>query len=345
MILDQTAFSVGGTAYRWGDVVLAAKLWGEWAPLEEMVCRCLACREREGIPEPPSEEAVESAAAEFRYEHDLIRAEEAEAWLARWGLTTEQWMDHIHRSVCRQSCTVIPGTDSSEDLGENEEICSAILADALCSGNLARFADKLADRAAVYEKARRDGDRAAEVLSDDDLDTVFGGLARPHLSQRPRESIETLAHFERAFQRFCQQTVTPKAIADQINTHYLDWIRVTCRSATFPDLETAREAVLCVREDGRDLGEVAAEAGTEERKTQFYLDMVDQDLKDRFAGVEKGDVLGPVPLRGAFEVFLVLDKRVPSVDDPEVRQRATDTAVRKALDRETAFHVRWHSRP
>ncbi len=346
MLLDQVAFTVGRTAYRWADVVLAARLWGEWAALEKMVCRCFGCREREEeLREPPSEEAVASAAAEFRYARDLISAEEAEGWLARWGLTTEKWMDYVERTVCLQTCAKTMEDLFSEDLDDEEEIRSSILVEALCSGRLAQFADKLAGRAAVYEKACADGEWVAEPLSDEDLDTAFGGRARPLLSEWPRESLETLARFERAFQRFCRQTVTPKAIADQVSTHYLDWIRITCRSVAFPDEQAAREAVLCLRDDRRDIGDVAAEAGTEERETRFYLDEIGPDWKDQFTAAGTADVLGPLPIDGAFRVFLVLDKRMPSADDPEVRQRATAAVIRRALDQETAVRVKWHSHP
>ncbi len=346
MLLDQVAFTVGSTAYRWADVVLAAKLWGEWAALEKTVCRCVACRKREDeVRDPPSEDAVESAAAEFRYARDLVSAEDAEGWLARWGLTTEKWMDYVERTVCLQTCAKTMEDLFSEDQDDEGEIRSSILVEALCSGRLAQFADKLAGRAAVYEKACADGEWVAEPLSDEDLDTAFGGRARPLLSEWRRESLETLARFERAFQRFCQQAVTAKAIADQINTHYLDWIRITCRSVAFPDEQAAREAVLCLRDDRRDIGDVAAEAGTEERETQFYLDEIEPEWMPRFTAVGTGDVLGPLPRDAAFCVFLVLDKRVPSVDDPEVRRRAADAVVRQGLDRETALRVKWHSRP
>jgi len=63
------------------------------------------------------------------------------------------------------------------------------------------------------------------------------------------------------FRRFCERIVIEAALAAQLAAHWLDWIRMECRRFALPTLESAREAALCVREDGMDLDEVARSAG------------------------------------------------------------------------------------
>ena len=35
---DRVLFAVGHEEYRWDDVVLAARLWGDWDPFEDSPC-------------------------------------------------------------------------------------------------------------------------------------------------------------------------------------------------------------------------------------------------------------------------------------------------------------------
>src|SRR6266480_2887838 len=46
------------------------------------------------------ESAISAAAEEFRYRHDLITAEETEAWLANRGLTFDNFSDYFARQYC-----------------------------------------------------------------------------------------------------------------------------------------------------------------------------------------------------------------------------------------------------
>src|SRR5215212_11556164 len=94
--LEQAVFRVGGETYRWGDVLLASTLWGNWEALERETREGMAClrRAREtGAPVPERE--VQQAAADFRYARNLIAADEVIAWLERWGLGREEWMGYI----------------------------------------------------------------------------------------------------------------------------------------------------------------------------------------------------------------------------------------------------------
>ncbi|MFN2488395.1 MAG: hypothetical protein ABR529_01370 [Actinomycetota bacterium] len=61
-----------------------------------------------------------------------------------------------------------------------------------------------------------------------------------------------------------------------------------------------------------------------------------------FVGATKSDLLGPIAADGSFHVVLVLEKTSPSLDDPEVRRRAIETIVERAIQREMDERVVWH---
>jgi hypothetical protein len=53
-------------------------------------------------------------------------------------------------------------------------------------------------------------------------------------------------------------------------------------------------------------------------------------------------LIGPLRLRGELRVFHVMDKVLPSVADPGLRQRAEQLILQRAIDHEVATRVQWH---
>ena len=178
---------------------------------------------------------------------------------------------------------------------------------AVCSGTLERAAEDLAARAA-----------AAEALGEPDLD--------------------------RAFERFVVEAVTPDALRSILEARKADWIRVDCRTLVLPTPDGAREAALCVRDDGMALAEVAAQAGAELREHSLHLEDAEGDLGKALLSARTGELLGPVPLGDRYALVLVDGKVEPSLDDPEILRRAQEAARRRAIEREVVNRVTWHER-
>lgn len=346
-------FSVGGADYRAVDVVLGATLWGEWARLHESARQALACvRHAEAMEDHGDPDEVESAANEFRYARDLVTAEETHAWLREWGLTAEAWMDSIERSVLRRRWAAeLPDLAARYPVSD-EEVSAALAAEAICSGELARLAEKLAGRAAIYD-GQLSG--AAGDLGEPSGAEVSALLLRVPASARERglspvpperclARTRHVAHLEGCFERFRRAALTPAAVRAHVDAHGLDWILVECRYLAFAEAEAAREAALCVREDGRELEAVAADAGTVVREARWFLDTLSPGARSHFVAARKGDLLDPLPFGDEVRLCLVLDKRMPSDSDPEVRQRAEEGVVARLVEQEVARRVRWHVR-
>jgi hypothetical protein len=47
---------------------------------------------------------------------------------------------------------------------------------------------------------------------------------------------------------------------------------------------------------------------------------------------------------GGFQLIEVLDKRAPTAEDPEIRERAIQAIVRRAVEGEVVTRVQWHER-
>jgi hypothetical protein len=351
-LFGQAVFSVGDMEYRWEDVVLAAALQGDWARLRDRVREGIACLRRadEETDEALAEEEVEAAANDFRYARDLVSAQETEDWLNRWDLTTEGWMDWVRASLLRQRWSADLADIVSRFSPDEDEVEGQIGTEAVCSGELSRLALVLAGRAAVSARERAGQPEEALSGGEDDSARALGWFpsklpeeAMPGVSPEDvRARVENLARLELAFRRFRERALTPAAIDREIRAHRMEWTVVECRSASFPDQEEAREAALCVREDGRDLAEVAGAAGGQMRLDRASLDEMEPDVQELLMGAGKGDLIGPVRRGSESVLYQVVDKIPPSEGDPDAVGRAEEAILKSLVDREITDRVKWH---
>src|SRR5213596_422277 len=89
------------------------------------------------------ESAISAAAEEFRYRHDLITAEETEAWLANRGLTFDDFSDYFARQYC---VGAIDEGVSPEQIGHTSaapELRDLFVAELILSGALEDMTIKL----------------------------------------------------------------------------------------------------------------------------------------------------------------------------------------------------------
>jgi hypothetical protein len=308
----QPVFSVGARAFLWDDVVAAARRWGTWATVERRTREGIACRrraEREG--DPLRDADVDRAASAFRYEHGLLSADELRAWLDRWGLTQAYWMEYIRRALLREHWSHELATLIARHPVADEEVAAFLLTEAVCSGALQHEAVRLAQRAAVADAVA--GDPAAD-----------------------------LHRLEAWFERFCADAASPQAIEREVHARHVDWLRLECRLLSHGEPDVVREAALCVREDGRDLADVAAEAGAHVEVAQTLLEAAEPSLRAQLLGARRGDLVGPLALGDRYQLIEVLDKQVPTAEDPDIRDRAAEAIVRRAVEGEVANRVRWH---
>jgi hypothetical protein len=167
--------------------------------------------------------------------------------------------------------------------------------------------------------------------------------ALPDLPPAARgERLAALGALETAWRRFAAQVAPPAAVQAAIAARRLDWVRIGLQAVLVPDEDVARELALCVRMDRRPIDEVADEAGLRVEALEWWLDTVEEPLRDLLIGAQPGDLLGPVPWKEHQLVLTVTAKRLPSDDDPAVRARAEQALLARAVDREVTDRVTWH---
>jgi len=317
-VARRRAFTLDGETFSWEDVVAAARLYGSWRELEEMTREGLACQKRLATAgEQLTAEQVVDATNHFRYTRALLAGEQLEQWLEHWQLTPAEWRDYIKRMLLRERWAGELGDTAERFPVSDEEVASAVWPEAVCSGFLERLAVRVA---------------ADGALASAGGETIEGN--REH----------ALARIRSAAARARADAITADAIAREIASHSLEWLRLEGGVLEFAEEDAAREAALCIRADGQPLAEVAAASGIQPGTLRVYVADVEAELSPVLVAAREGELVGPVPRDGGFSLLLVEKKTPPTQADPEVRRRAEERVIDRAVDRALRDHVEWHER-
>ena len=316
----------GEQEYTARDAIDAAIFRGEFEDRWHDFLLHLAAEKRADELELELDESAISAAAEqFRYQHDLITAEETEAWLANRSLTLEDFSDYFARRYCAD---VVPEGFSPEKIEYNSadsELRELFVAELIFTGELEEMTTKLmwrlAARCAGEEvtpnavAAEKEGFFERNAITPAQLEEWLGRLGRD-----ARWFDEMLA-LEATFRRCCETLLVPQARQCELAMLRVALTRVKTEVIEFESRDAAQEALFCVREDGMSMEEVATEGRYPYRRAEFLLEDVPADAQQKYLSVSQGDVLEPTPHGDGFELCHIISRIEPQADDPMVKSR------------------------
>jgi hypothetical protein len=173
----------------------------------------------------------------------------------------------------------------------------------------------------------------------------LAGRAAVFFAQRPEQTKTQRIDFQemdRCFDEFRRHIITEEALERSIQAHKMDWIRFEFEGISFPEEHMIREAIFCVKEDGSSLSEIAGQTKATHWERQVYLEDLHPSFRDTFGGSKIGDLLGPFSTSEGFELYRIVDKVIPSLQDETVRLRAEEDVLNQAVDREINDRVKWH---
>jgi hypothetical protein len=319
-LADRSLFTVAGRTYAWEDVLAAAELRGELGELERQTRQGLACLQRLAASgDSVAPEALRAAATVFRYDRNLLAAEELEAWLDAHGLAVADWNAYLRRLLVRERWADELERIENDFPVSEADVAAALRAEAVCTGFLREAATRLAEDAALASSA-------AEIEDGADRESVIESLTREAATLRVRPP-------------------SPHDVAREIAAHALDWIRIEAETLELDDAEAAREAALCVRVDGRSLGDVAEEAGVAGSRLVLYLGDADPGLRSALISASPGELVGPLEGGSGHLLLQIRAKAEATQEDPELERRAAAALAARTIERELRNRVVWHERP
>ena len=323
--MRRPVFSLGDDSFTWQDVLAHARATGTWSELEQAAREGVACELlADSDPEEADEDAIDHAAEEFRYERDLVTAAEMEAWLAERDLSAEDWMGHIRRVVLREAWRGRLEDIVAEQDPDSEAVTRALDVDLACSGNdhqlARRFAEDVAVTAALAETAADAGTPRRTGLRAMGLPAILASA-----------------------EEYRDRVLTDEAIAREVSAAHMDWIRLDCQALSFTSENEAREAALCLREDGINLEDLARDARIDALDVRFYLSDVEATRRALFLSARVGEAVGPLMEDDLHTLYQVTSKTLPSVEDADVAARAREAILSRQLEAEVTHRVQWHA--
>jgi hypothetical protein len=311
-------FALGGREFTGADVLVAAKEWGDLSVCEA-AARDWAALDRLGSSgTPPPTGAIADLERDFRRARKLLSADDLREWLVKWDVNVGDWRRFLSVSALRQSATF--GPVESVPGAYADVPPRAVWTELVCSGAFANAVGKLAEVAAAAEAV---GVHAPE-----------GALAAADL-----------AALHRGESTYCTQIVALTEVKREIESHQLDWLWIRWRVAEFADLDVAAEAFLCMTNDGRAFEEVAASAGVPTCEHASLVEELDPTVRTALVGAGAGTVVEPLTgPNGRTWLMEVLERRVPGVDDPAIREKAATSLTARVFTSLAINRVRWHER-
>jgi hypothetical protein len=73
----------------------------------------------------------------------------------------------------------------------------------------------------------------------------------------------------------------------------------------------------------------------------MVLEQISDDLQQRFLSLKPGSLLEPMPREDGYVLTRILEKKEPTLDDPEVQERVDRRILERHFADLTASRIQW----
>jgi len=343
---DRVIFAGGASSYTVGDVIDAAHFRGEVEPFwKELLVRVEAERKAGETEAELDGSEVDAAAVAFRYQYDLITAEETEAWLETRGLTLADFSEYFAREQWGKTLGgKVKPSESAYATGP-AELRELLMVDLVMSGELDRMATRLAWRVATMDAAKG----APADLTDEEQKQFCerNGLNVAEIAHwlsgldRDQAWFDQMMTLEAAYRARCAKLLTAEARTRELGALRLPLTRFEVEMIELESGDAAREAFMCVRDDGMSMADVAQEGRYPFYQTEMVLEQIADDLQQKFLSLTPGSILEPTPREDGFILTRILAKKEPTLDDPDVQARVKERILERHFADLTSGRIQW----
>jgi hypothetical protein len=283
---------------------------------------------------------------QFRYDNDLISAEETERWLEARGLDTDEFQDFFDRSYWADVLKGKVFRNDAEGSPDRADIMANLDSEVLMSGGFGPLAVDLSRRLMI----RNDPESRPSVAEIEGVRALFysnAGIEQSGLEGwltslgRNRAWFDQMLEMEASFQKRCEAVLTPGQLARELAASRLSLTRMEIESVEFDGIDAASEGLLCVREDGLSLEEVARESRYPYKRMELLAADLPEEKRQDLLCAKIGSVLEPSGSGELFYLYRVLRKDEPGLHDPSVRSRIEQRVLEAHFSGTKAGEIRW----
>ena len=346
-LLELTSFELGERRFTVDDVFDAANFCGELENFWKEYLQCLASEaaaEAAGLKAPRKE--IQGRSEEYRYAHDLVTAEETDAWLGQRGISQDVFEEYfIRRHWLDQRDLASEPRFRPLSTAAPEEY-EAFRAYTLLSGAFEGMAGRLAQREAIRSSSSADDSADQEIVREqrENFETRRKDIRESvaewlESMERGQEWLEDQITLEAMFSQRCRQNLSPVRLRQTLSALRLPLLMFDYEVMEVDTIDTAREAYLSITLDGLDMEELAHEHRLPYHRSRSYLERVPESLQQSFISSSPGDLIEPKG--GQLKLIRINAKTEPSLDDPKINEYIHRRILKEFLSDLEARHVRW----
>jgi hypothetical protein len=344
---SKVVFTSGDESFTVRDLIDAAAFRGEIEPIWQELLRLIAAETKADDSDLELDDsAIDAAAEAFRYEHDLITAEETEHWLEERGLTLDDFSEYFVRHYWGDQIDDAE-PEEIEYASAPNELRELLIKELNLSGEMDRLAKRLSWRVAGSREAGNNGSAPDFVATEEKRFFERSGFDQGRLpawlkaTGRDQTWFAKTVAMEAFHRQKCDALLSKQAREHEVAAMRLPLTRFELETMELDSLDAAREALLCVRDDGMPMAEVAEEGRYPYRHAEVLLEDLPEDLQQKFLSVSAGDILEPIARGDGFHICRVIEKAEPKADDEAVRDRAERRILERHFSELTAKHIQW----
>ena len=340
---NRVIFSRGEREFMAGEIIDCAVLRGEIDPLWDEFVRIGECdrlAREQGLE--PDESAVDAAAIAFRYQHDLITAEETERWLESRGVSLGEFGEYFTRKYWGRTysdAAQVPAFTYQTAAAEEKDL---FLVDLILSGSLDRMAQRLSYRiAAQADKKSEEEDvkeERARFLAARRITDLAGWLSQ---FGRDEEWLNEMLAAEVSYRRRVAQILTEQALQKELGSLRLNLTRFELETVEVDSKDAAAEVAACVRSDGMEMSEIAEEGRYPFHSSEVLLEDVPSEQQQKFFSVKAGMLFDPILRGDGFEVWRVKTRTEPSLQDATIRARLEKRIIDRCFNGLLSKYIDW----
>ena len=339
---NRVIFSRGEREFTAREVVDCAVLRGEIDPLWDEFVRVGECdrlASEQGLE--TDESAVDAAAIAFRYQYDLITAEETERWLEGRGVSLSEFGEYFGRKYWGRTysgVTQVPTFTYQTSAVEERDL---FLVDLILSGSLDQMAERLSYRIAA-QADENSGEDAKEERARFLAERRITDLA-PWLEQLGRDEkwLNEMLAAEVAYRRRVANILTEQTLQKELGPMRLNLTHFELETVEVDSRDAAAEVAACVRNDGMEMSEIAEEGRYPFHVSEVLLEDVPSEQQQKFLSVKAGTLFDPIPRGDGFEVWRVKTRTEPSLQDVAIRSRLEKRIIDRCFNELLTKYIDW----
>jgi hypothetical protein len=343
---DLVVCACGGQEFVARDAIEAALFRGQLDVLWQAFLQRVAAEKQADEAEiDPDEEAIDAAAEQFRYSHDLITAEETEQWLAMRSLSLDDFGAYFSRQACLNAMETEVAVEPIDYLSAPNDLRQLFAADMILSGDLDRMTTELSWRLAAAAATAQDETNADGIEAERKSFLKRNDLTPEQLPKwlqklgRDSAWLEQMLRMESEYRLRRDSLLTPQTRQREMTVLRLPLTRFEAEVIELESRDAAQEALFCVREDGMSMEDVATEGRYPYKVLSFLQEDIPDELQQKFLSVTVGEILEPLARGDGFELYRVRSKTEPQSGDPAVHERIDNILLTRHFSELAARHV------